>query len=99
MFPGSYDGDVVEGAAVDRTLSWKSLKRVALTLDFVAVKASVDDGEIDARDALTQPEFVENQRVGLGLVTALDLRVKAAPYVDVTNRAGCVICAIVERMP
>jgi hypothetical protein len=47
MFRGRDDRDEIERSAVHVTLIRQSLERVALTLDFVAVNTTVDDGEID----------------------------------------------------
>jgi hypothetical protein len=66
-------------------LTWQSQKRVALALDFVSVKASVDNREIDTCDPLAEPNFIKDQRVSFGRVPSPHLRVKAAPDVDVPN--------------
>lgn len=67
------DGDVVENLAVDRNLRRQTSQGVCEGLDFVARNGPVHDREVDADDALTQAEFVENLRVWLAAVLCFDL--------------------------
>jgi hypothetical protein len=86
MFRRYHDRNEIEGAAVHVTLPGQAVERVIVTLDFVAMKAAVDDSEIDTRDTLAESEFVKEQRADFRRVTAPHLCVEAAPDVDVTNR-------------
>jgi hypothetical protein len=86
VFGGRHDRYVVEGAAVNVTLTWQPLKGVALALDFISVKTAVHDRKIDARDTLAESKFVNDQRVSLGLVASTHFGAKAATDVNITNR-------------
>ena len=85
MILGRHDGDIIKCAAVHVTLTRQSPKGVGLALNLVSVKASVNNGKIDARDTLAEPKFIKDQSVGLGLVTSPYLSLKTASDVDVTN--------------
>jgi len=85
MLRGRHDCHVIEREAVDVALTWQTLQRVALALDLVSVEAAIYDGKIHPHHALTEAQFIQDQRIKFGLVTTANLRVKTAADVNVAN--------------
>jgi len=63
---GSNQSGPVHHPSVGFDLTWESLKRVGLGLDFNATDVAVDHRDIDARSAVRQAKLVQDQSVGAG---------------------------------
>ena len=79
------NGHKVQSAIIDISLTRKSGQSVMLALDLVSVDTSVDHRDIDSGDALTQPEFLHDSRIGLTAMKTHHLREQCSADVDVTH--------------
>lgn len=75
--------DPIQHGVIRRYLTFEPVQRVGVALDLVAMKEAVDDGYIDTRGTVAEPELIQNQSVLIAMMFSENLAVKSSSHVTV----------------
>jgi hypothetical protein len=85
VFLRSDNSHEIQGPAIDSALRGQPFQRICLTLDFVSVQTTVDNGEVYSRCALAQTQFMKDEGIVGVLVKTMDFGVEAATDIDIAD--------------
>ncbi|WFU36317.1 hypothetical protein QA635_18650 [Bradyrhizobium brasilense] len=79
-------GRSVQHLAVDLDLTRESIESVGVTLDLIAVKEAIHDGDVDAARPMAKSQLIEHESIGLTMVLSQHLAVQSPADVLVAHQ-------------
>jgi hypothetical protein len=78
-------GHPVENFAVDVRLRWQPFERVPVALEFIARQFAIDDGHINADGARPYAHFLDNERIGIAIMIAVEVLTKRLSDIGIAH--------------